>query len=153
MSLTEGERERDQQKQTQDQAFGLCTVYSSGGCTFLTPDHMTGEMGGVWERENNCWAKLTRTSDEGGEQSRHRLSMCSISFLREKARQTRAESWTKFNSTLNHQRLGGRRDKLKPLNINTHWCNDRHQRSISRSSEASWGYVSQTKSRGLHGQG
>lgn len=39
-------RERDRQRQTLNLAFGLCSVYSSGGCTFLKTDHMTGEIGG-----------------------------------------------------------------------------------------------------------
>lgn len=70
-NMCDWQRKRDNQRQTEDLAFGLCTVYSSGGCTFLRPDHMTGGMG-VCVREsgsNHCWAKLTLRSDGGVEPS------------------------------------------------------------------------------------
>lgn len=38
--------EKETNRDRLELAFGLCTVYSSEGCTFLRPDHMTGEMGG-----------------------------------------------------------------------------------------------------------
>lgn len=42
-------RDGDKQRQTHDLAFGLGAVYSSGGCTFLKVDHMTGEMREAYE--------------------------------------------------------------------------------------------------------
>lgn len=79
---------------------------------------LEGWGGGVERGSNHCWAKLTRRSDEGGgAEQGNRLCMCSISFHRQKALQTWAEGWTKFNSMLKHQRLSGRRDKRKPGNI------------------------------------
>lgn len=37
--------ETETNTETQDLVSGFCTVYSSGGCTFLRQHHMTGGMG------------------------------------------------------------------------------------------------------------
>jgi len=38
-------KETETNRLNKDLVSGLCAVYSSGGCTFLRQDHMTGAMG------------------------------------------------------------------------------------------------------------
>lgn len=102
--------ERDKQRQTRDLAFGLCTVYSSGGCTFLKTDHMTGWMGGR-TRVGATIVGLNYLVDQmvGVELSRVKNYVCVAFPSSEKRPCSHKQSgpnlrsnWTKFNSKLNH---------------------------------------------------
>lgn len=108
MCLTVRDRDRKRQRQTQNLAFGLCTVYSSGGCTFLKTDHMTGEMGGRQMRVGAVIVGLNYLVDQmvgvggwGLELSRVKEYVC-VAFPSSVKRACSHKNWTKFTPKWNH---------------------------------------------------
>lgn len=69
----EGRREGGRETETNNSRlmiwlFGLATVYSSGGCTFLKVDHMTAETREAYESaSSHCWAGSDETSERASE--------------------------------------------------------------------------------------
>lgn len=94
-NMCEWRRKRRTNRLKQDLVSGLCAVYSSGGCTFLRQDHMTGATG-VWESgSNHCWAKPTRRSDGEVEPCRVTGNLCvAFPFLRHKTLKPQAQRRT-----------------------------------------------------------
>lgn len=141
--VTEGERRSKRQTET-DSGSGFWPLYCIFQWRLHIPETRPHDWrdGGACESErNHCWAKLNRRSDGGVEPSTVTDYLC-VAFPSSEKRPCRQEQRAGPHSK--KERLWGRRDKQKTLNINTHQHSDRH---LTRSNDISWRSKSQTASR------